>query len=152
MPSRDQSVSLYPSLSLSLRSQPVHCLCVCKRSCLCTSCMYSRACVFYCASKHSEFLQTNTLINHRDSLEERKERRHESTRRRQETGSIIPSLLFLSLLYLFNVFWVNIRQGKGGDCRHIVFAFTRRKLFFFFFSSLSPNPDRSHHNHYLPPI
>lgn len=25
--------------------------------------------------------------------------------------------------------WVNIRQGKGGDCRHIVFAFSRRKLF-----------------------
>lgn len=26
-------------------------------------------CVFYCVSKQSEFLQTNTLINHRGSLD-----------------------------------------------------------------------------------
>lgn len=30
------------------------------------------------------------------------------------------------------MFWVNIRQAKGGDGRHVVFALTRRKLSIFF--------------------
>lgn len=115
----------------------------CASARVCTS---ASVCFTAQVSKHSERLQTNALINHRDGVGERKKR---DDTRAGETGSIILSLLFLSLLYLFNVFWVNIRQAMGGDCCHIFFAFTRRKLISF--PLLSPYSDRSHHHHYLPP-
>lgn len=96
MPSRDQAVSLYPSLSAYSRFiVSVHS----RRVCAC--------------SKHSASSNKHVNQSQRQLRGEKKGRR-ESTRRRQETGSIIPSLLFLSLLYLFNVFWVNIRQEEGG--------------------------------------
>lgn len=43
-------------------------------------------CVFYCVSKHSEFLQTNTLINHRGSLDGEKKRRQKAQDKRKRQG------------------------------------------------------------------
>lgn len=119
-PEISQSVFIYCLCGLSA----AHCL----LSLVSADILY---CVFYCVSKQSEFLQTNTLINHRSSLDEEKNRRRKAEDKSNRQGPWSKAYWFFSLLYLFNVLCVNIRQGKGGDCRHTVFAFSERKLVFF---------------------
>lgn len=118
MPSRDQSVSLlrrlFPPAATSLSS--------CAR-------VLTPAPMCFFMQANIPFLQTNTLINHRDSLEERKKGLDEMRKGGVHNPELIVS--FLSL-YLFNVFWVNIRQEKGRGppsrrlCRH-----QKREAYFF---------------------
>lgn len=89
----ERSVSLYPSLWLSLslspRSQPSPLsLCSASARVLCTSGVHSaRLCVLLCKQTFRIPLQTNTLINHSDSLERRgKEGEGEKTREHETEG------------------------------------------------------------------
>lgn len=139
MSSRDQSVSLYLS--------PLRALCssLSRSNASIGVCKHPVLCVLL--REHTFRISSNTVINHRGTLNKERKGDKNKTKAIDRVGN----LEFIdSFLYLFNVLGVNIRQGKGGDCRHVAFAFFRKYIFFSAF--FSPISNRSHCNHNLPAI